>query len=36
MTVAQRDIPAAVLGDLRVVGDKNNRTSLGVQTLEEH
>ena len=24
------------LRDLRVVGDKNNRTSLGVQTLEEH
>ena len=36
MTVAQRDIPAAVLGDLRVVGDEDNRASLGVQALEEH
>jgi DNA-binding NarL/FixJ family response regulator len=34
--ILNADIPAAVLGNLRVVGDEDNRASLGVQALEEH
>ena len=36
MPVAQRDIAAAVLGDLRVVGHEYDGTSLGMQFLEKN
>ena len=36
MPVAQTDIPATVLGYFGVVGDKYNRTSFGMQFLEEN
>ena len=36
MPVAQRDVAAAVLGDLRVVGHEYDGTSLGMQFLEKN
>lgn len=36
MSVAQRDVAAAVLGDLRVVGHEYDGTSLGMQFLEKN
>ncbi len=36
MPVAQRDVAAAVLGDLRVVGDEDDGASFGMQLLEQY